>query len=431
MLFTEYNISIPTANNTIDRMHRILADRNIPLKRGDVKEVIAQLLSFDTSKALDEKIKKEQEHGSLPYDLNGVHKDYPNVWFQRFRTALEADDYFKVTDGFNCICCFDVDHESGSGFEYQVGDFVLAENPMDAAKALINWDEDTSLEYVFHDDKERADKPYDGYWHFTASGDGLLELLNQDCIEFDVCNKDFNTPDCDRRKLEEYIFNELAETALPFSCFTTDQCVDYVMEWMFEEYERAHEKVRNLKMYKQLVKRFMGNIPIEAMAWIEAYSGSADHLAVLNELGARLDDPQLMLNAAVSSCHETLDYLLYEGNSLDVFYRVDMSDSETYAMNDQIALYVHTREDLDLGVYLKTLRDLGVDINYADANGNTPLHFVAFMADTEVYKYCVDLGADELAINRCDFSPSEVLQMCIQDKHTQALLDADADEIRH
>jgi len=242
MSSTQYTISIPTANATIDRVLRVLSATGAKANRSDIKFAIADLLSFDTPRELDLNIKQHEEIDDAlsVYDRQGVHKKNPNALFKRFDSAIDAHDFFSNDNERACVYCFEFNNQAESGFEYKHGDFILAETPLDAADVLLNWGENTSLEYCLYEDDERPLHAYEGYWRFRMFGFHLFNALEREQIDFTISNEEFHSPDCDRRELEEFIFEGLVEEhEFPFERYTPEQREEHISSMLIEEYDVA------------------------------------------------------------------------------------------------------------------------------------------------------------------------------------------------
>lgn len=90
-----YTISIENVHHTIDKMHRILSTRNIKVKKSDLKELVSDLLGFDTSNVLDFQIKQHKlAHLALcPFDKNGQHRDIDDLVLLSSKKPLDIHDF--------------------------------------------------------------------------------------------------------------------------------------------------------------------------------------------------------------------------------------------------------------------------------------------------------------------------------------------------
>jgi len=180
----------------------------------------------------------------------------------------------------------------------------------------------------------------------------------------------------------------------------------------------------NLKTYTSFVKRFLLYFSIERIAWLEAYDGSLEYIRALKSFNVDFGDPRIILNAAAGCNEKVFEFLLSNGGSIDTFYRSDISESGTCSMHDQVANFVQSGDYDHIGAYFDMLHEWNVDIDHADKNGNTPLHFVAYMANPEIFDYCVCLGADEFVLNSDKQSPANILQQSITEKNNKRLFNA-------
>lgn len=238
MLSNEYLISIGNSNKTIDRMHQVLSDRDVKLKRSDLKELLAGLLNFDSSNALDAKIKSHKQalEASSIYARNGAHRENPNIIYKRFNNAIQAQKFIDKYQGFTEIYYIQDKYTSHTGFEYDFGDFVFSKKPLDALKVLLNWDDNVSIKFIYYDKQAQVNHTRPGYWQFKLVNETSLAEFDLSTIVFEVENDFLNFPDCDKRDLEDYILEALNDYGLPFTAVTRELCEGYISSNMEQDF---------------------------------------------------------------------------------------------------------------------------------------------------------------------------------------------------
>ena len=418
MQATEYTISVANANHAISKMHRLLSSRNVKLKRSDLKEVVAELLSFNTSNALDAKIKdfKQTRDALSIFDKSGALKDNPRVVFKRFKTGIEAHKFFHKYTGFKSVMFFEERFVSESGFTYEIGDFLFAADKMDAAQVLFTWAKNAKLEYRLYDDDESASQDHEGRWQFELNGDDLMHSLNRTSMKFDVDDfeRDCDGSELNRKRLERDILDELLLLDLPFSDVGRQGCKEMIEDWLLTDFSVEYMDVVDVESYTQLIERYVPCFPIQILASMEAYGVPTHYLPILKNFGARLDDHDILLSAASGGRLDNCDYLLAQGNSVEAFYRVDMSDSAHCAFHDQIILFLATGDANLVVPYLRLIKALEVDVAHEDHSGQSVMHAIAGYGDIDLYKKCEKLGCDIFALNQDGFTSNEILQKVLK-----------------
>lgn len=414
MFSNEYLISIGNSNKTIDRMHQALSNRDVKLKRSDLKELLAGLLNFDSSNALDAKIKSHKQviEAASIYHRNGAHRENPNIIFKRFKNAIQTHKFIEKYQGFTEIFYIQDRYTSHTGFEYDYGDFVFAKEPVDALKLLLNWEDNVTIKFIYHDKKALGNHTTQGYWQFKLVNETSLEEFGLSSIEFEVENDHLNHLDCDKLDLEYYILEALKDYDLPFALVTKERCDGYISSKMEQEFITDRRNlVKGPASYRAYIKLFIPYLSLQRMAEIEVYRVSPEYLAILKEFGANFDSPMMLISAAQEGTRENCEYLLSQGSSVDAFYRTDLSRSDRCALYEQIRCLYRSFTAEKAKAFMELVVSLGVDINYQDAKGDTPLHAAASVAHAKTYKLIKQLGGDDSILNHSNTTPAQAFEL--------------------
>lgn len=410
----EYTISIANTNTTINRMHELLCARNIKAKRNDLKEVVSSLLSLDSSNTLDKKLKeyREKQQNQAIYAKNGQHKLNQKILLKSFNNAIQTQKFFDKHRGFKAVAHFYEDFDFG--YKYTENDILFAPNQIDLLKTIFNWEKNAKICYSTYEDDWPREHIYDGYWSLELTGKEIQPALGENIYASTHSSQDdINDPNTDIAVVTAELINELVATELPFFIDNRNGFASYLKDCIQEDYAENYKSVSDTKSYIKYIERYLPYLSINEIVSMEVGSVPIPYLDLLHRFGARFDEPKLMIKAAYMGSIETCQYLLKHGNSLQNFYHSATSDSSTTYIHDHAYVDRNARSDKNERMFFEIVKQLEININYPDYDGNTPLHHCAICANEEFYNFLVSLGADPELQNCALETPAQVLKKSI------------------